>query len=180
MKNFKNIPYVKFSIPNDISVETYLRKKKFRSYSTGAYAHVYTHAKYPDKVLKVLQDDSDDAYIDYLKFCSENQDSPFVPKIHAIYIIQSDFYCYNEQYYAIVLEKLKHKRTKSFSNALDGLMGELINLAEIVSKENIPDSIFSFSLNLMDFIHRKNLEIDIHDENVMYRGDIPVITDPVM
>ncbi len=146
----------------------------FRRLGEGAFAAVYEKPGYP-WVFKVFH--GDPAYLDFLKFALKNQSNPHVPKFKG-----QPFKISNDTY-AVRMEKLSHM----FSNVDDLLnltnrwRGGLLTAPqeEYLNDVDLPQMIPVLnSLGKLATTHGYNL--DIHNFNVMARGDTLVIVDPIV
>jgi hypothetical protein len=133
---------------------------------SGCYANVYAIDE--TRVLKIVKT-SDSGYARYADVCKNNK-NPHLPKILAqgvwggkqIYILER----------LTSIQESEHRaRGYAFMNAVSAFAqgDENPYLAPVAG---------AFS-DCMKILRDNNLANDIHDNNIMMRGDVPVITDPV-
>ena len=175
--DFGIVPITKFLLPKNMSIQKYLRTRHFSKISQGGYAEIFSHKKYPNKVLKVLSINGDLSYMKYLEFCCANQDSAFVPKVFAIYIIQG-----NVKYCAVVLEKLRAYNSRnnvSFQRILENILNLVSNKQSHVAITEFSSFCLQFSKFYEEHKLQYDFSLDLHNANIMLRGKTPVVTDPI-
>ncbi len=161
-----------------------LRNYGFKPIGTGAKGTVFQKPGYP-YVLKLFGDDN--AYLAWLDFCRKHQGNPYVPKVKGKPIHIKD------GFYGIRLEQLsKGKNRWGIAAALTTLVQHYTslfvrNLTLPVGtdlsyiKEFFPN--YSTDQNLKELIQgvhelkQRGIELDIHDDNVMFRGKQIVLID---
>ena len=152
---------------------TELVKYGFHKVGSGSFGFVYSKPGYP-WLFKIFN--TDPAYLAFLKWAITHQDNPHAPKIKGKIIK------INDDTYAIRIEQLK-----PFRRSTD----QLYNLQQIFEKYldsrrkltisdrkwfeiNFPDM-----LEVIDAMKQTGYHFDIHIDNIMLRGKVPVITDPI-
>lgn len=153
-----------------VSVDEILNSSGYTRLGAGAYGAVYEKpgASY---VLKVFTT-KDIAYIDYIKLCMSNQSDYFPRFIGKMVRV-------NEVYSAIRMEKLGMfpmmkgdaiaRNIREYIQLGDGVDGEVLDwLDEYPGMEDA-----------CDLIRTLDHPLDLKWDNVMKRGNIPVIVDPV-
>ena len=141
------------------NLKDYMSNYGFKLLGAGKYASVYGKPSY-DYVIKVFMKDS--AYLKWIKFAKDHQDNPYMPRVKGKVLKISDYI------YAIRLEKLTtgdYTKTKFFKEYSTWQKDN----SYVSSDENIQEVLVEFGKN-------KKL-IDIHGENVMFRGEQLVIID---
>lgn len=164
-------------------LDNIMRRHGFESIGVGAKGSVFAKQGYP-YVLKVFGDDS--AYLDWLNFCRQHQDNPYVPKIKGkpIHI--------TEGFYAIRLERLlKGNNAFGVSQALAALADNY----EAIFEQGEPlfklfngrrsDFYYHIKQHFPNYMEDANLKevlkgindlkqrghrLDIHNDNIMFRG----------
>ena len=153
-----------------------LAEYKFYKKSEGMYAHIFVHPTYP-YVLKVFNA-ADEGYKIWFKFSKENQDNPFVPKIKGGLVKITD------DAYACRLEELDpfvdnlNDISKIFWGVFLETDGFVNNVSYIIHKSFGQDIYVDAVLkNFMAFRKTYGM-LDMHQDNIMLRGDQLVIIDP--
>ena len=148
------------------SLPQFLNKYGFTISGSGKYSSVFVNEKYP-YALKIFMKDA--AFMKWLKFCKQNQDNPFVPKIRGGLVKITDFI------FAVRMEKLKSFYNYNKNDELNKLfMKVFIEFDEdekiIKTNNKHIDDIFVL------FQRNKNL-MDLHHENMMVddAGQIKII-----
>jgi hypothetical protein len=132
----------------------------FKLLGAGKYASVYGKASY-DHVIKVFMKDS--AYLRWIKFAKDHEGNPYVPKVRGKVLKISEYI------YAIRLEKLSA-----------GNFGSTEFYTEFAKWQRDGSYVSSdpdIQVILEEFSKNKKL-LDLHGENVMFRGNQLVIVDP--
>ena len=182
------------------SLKDYLRRlvsvEGIKLLGGGAFSQVFQHPTLKNVVTKVYTS-RDTAYADYLSWCKEHQDNPYVPKI----IDDVSYKNGRSAYHIVFMEKLKPVSSatahiKKFTQLMsldpdedEELIGILREATEnhdmevmnsfmrACFKEGRGDAkltevwkkIISYGINV----------VDLHHGNVMLRGTHLVFTDPV-
>lgn len=153
----------------------------FRLVGKGSYGAVYEKPGYP-WLFKIFTDDT--PYEKYIRWAIANQSNPHVPKI------KGGLLKINNRTFAVRMEKLAH-----FSSQLGD---EKIQKLRIIlskyegeygmerSEKNWLTSTYPKLLQVVDAIEKiyhsdDSFGMDMHGDsgNIMLRGDVPVITDPL-
>jgi hypothetical protein len=161
----------------------FLTAKGFRQLGSGAYAGVWEHPNHP-WVFKVFK--NDEAYMTYYKWCRSHQNNPNVPKIKGGVIK------INDETYAIRMEKLS-PIDKDVYNDVDRAVGAFEWYVRGIKKgwdeetmERVRAELEEYReaypgiYEIMAMIFKSGYRLDLHFNNIMQRGDIPVITDPIV
>lgn len=151
----------------------FMAQNGFRSMGRGYYGEVFEKPGYP-WVFKVFRDDA--AYLRFITYAARNQDNPNLPKVKGLPMrIAPDTY-------VVRIEKL---------SPIDGQHKELASLLYDLGDAEEDDELSSEMAwlgkrypGIRRFISmaRKawpDLSLDIHHDNIMLRGAIPVLSDPV-
>lgn len=149
----------------------YLKLRGFKMLGSGHYAIVFTHPTL-DFCIKLFR--KDEGYQTFLRFCWANKGNTCLPKFFGK-IMKID-----DNYFAVRMEKLKRMTAAQYSlfediefhlDKNDYLKQEYPNL------DQTQPNLVSTLITLFDH-NDGTLNIDIHECNVMMRGDTFVITDP--
>ena len=160
----------------------FLRSKGINAKGSGSYGTVYQHPTHKDVVVKVW-DSGDYGYESWIKFCAKNQDNPLVPKIY--------HNSKHGEFNITMLEKLKPldevdfwdtQWNKHLSPHFDFIPStKFCWVGELKAKHEHAKQILKF---LKRNICNHDTSLDLHDENVMWRGKGGkrqlVITDPLV
>jgi hypothetical protein len=160
-----------YSTRNRMQVFTeYLERYGFVRLGHGSYGTVYEKSGYP-WVFKIFKNDP--AYLYYVKYIKDNQANANVPRIkgHTIAI--------NDDTYAVRMEKLSPP-DEDIIEDLEYMAGILsLSLGERpVDVEPIIEAYPGIYKIFTDLI-QSGYRLDVHEDNIMMRGNVPVITDPV-
>lgn len=145
----------------------------------GAFSFVYYSRRYPGMVLKLFE--RDPGYLTYLKQIRRSQ-NPHFPRTSRVRKIRFRTYFGTLLRYAVLIERLKALRIHEQDHA-DRIGDFASGLSTATDLERyfkrypkLPDAI-SLIQRLSD---RIPAVIDIHDENILKRKSVPVITDPLV
>lgn len=177
------------------SYEERLRDIGTRRIGAGLHATVHRHPKYKTIVVKVSSEGwKKGGPLVYLQYAMQHQDNPHVPKIYGVRRFTNKD---GGNYFIAFIEKLDEYiklRYKQKKIILQKYFGELANkdidgwelsvyyLRELraqAAKTGVPNK---HLLEVLSFIRErgtKDRAIDLHDGNIMMRGNVPVITDPL-
>lgn len=159
----------------------------FTATGSGMYGTVWTHPNY-NYVLKVFSS-RDTAYTAWVNTCLQNEDNPHLPKF-----ISPKIFNITDKVSAIRMEKLKHigaGRVMKLMYDIDGIIktAKLKNKSPSGLVRYYPtlDSykqLFPTIMDAIDVLYNflnstQGVRLDIHNENVMGRGNYLVFTDPV-
>ena len=148
----------------------------------GTYGVVFTHPKDPKTVIKLFSS-KDTGYKRYLDFALSNQDNPHVPKVKGrpVSLMQGHMQI-------IRLEKLREYNEGNSSD--DEFFSYMFDFLKYVRdhEENkdtpMPDSLGDLFMQYpkiypVVMLLAENINSDdFHEYNFMFRGSVPVITDP--
>lgn len=161
----------------------YLSDHGFKQLGAGAFAGVWEHPDHP-WVFKIFK--GDEAYFTYYNYCKQHRNNPNVPRIkgHPIKI--------NNDTYAIRMEKLDPIDQTLFKE-MDNIIATYEKYALGVSKKQGAEVIGQINSKIAEYKHTypgicKIIEMiyasgyrpDLHFNNIMQRGNVPVITDPMV
>lgn len=126
---------------------------------SGHYSTVY--ALSPSLALKFAFHDG--CYFRYVQgIIRELKGNPYVPRIFAYYDCGD--------YDAYVIERLERPLNEQWY--------DVGRLTEIADTGNLDRCLNSEELAIMTWLHRQKLCNDFHEDNIMFRGNQPVIIDP--
>lgn len=147
-----------------ISVIKSFLRRGFRMVGDGCYAAVFESNQDPNLVYKV----GNTACDPYLTYIQANIDSPSFPRVHKTYID------YDNDYYIVVMERLdpvpEHKHGTLPVNIRKQFTGE-------VSADTDMQPVIDLVTRLLDCC--SDFKLDLHAGNIMMRGLVPVVTDPL-
>jgi hypothetical protein len=146
----------------------------FTRLGEGAFAAVYEKPGYP-WVFKVFH--GDPAYLDFLQYALKHQNNPHVPRF------KGRPFKITHNTYAIRMEKLSHefKNIDDIMNLINRWKSGPLTAAqeEYLRDVNMPQMIPLLN-DLKNLAKARRHMLDIHKGNVMARGDILVIVDPLV
>lgn len=146
---------------------TYLMSKGYSVLGKGSYAKVLISPKH-DYVLKIF-DSYDTGYWKFLEFVANNH-SQYLPNVIGKPLK------INAEYSAVRLEKLA---TNSKSQLISSMIKKYY-----LNKATANHLFYAYPgfTNLLDklsaFRNENNLLMDLHSDNIMFSGEIPIIIDP--
>jgi hypothetical protein len=147
-----------------ITVIKSFMRKGFRLIGDGCYAAVFESNCDPNLVYKVGNNASDP----YLAYIQANINSPHFPRVHSVFID------YDNNYYIVTMERLEeipdHKRTSVPSNIRTQFTRES---AVDPDMQSLVERVEALLSSCTDF------KLDLHSGNIMMRGVVPVVTDPL-
>ena len=145
-----------------------LMKRGWEYFDEGEYSVVLHHADFPYLVRKVTHS-KDDPYVHFIRWSVKNPDT-HLPKVLAMFD--------DPKFFAVDLERLEPMDESSdreqdilyyLDNALSG--------CDIKDIKHVPETLRKTANMLFSEFRHKYVN-DIHEANIMYRGDVPIITDP--
>lgn len=161
----------------------FLTAKGFKQLGYGAFGGVWEHPNHP-WVFKVFKGDK--AYLTYYKWCRGHQGNENVPKI------KGGLIKINDETFAIRMEKLDKIDSKLY-NDVDSLLAAFEQYARGVKKGwdaetmgRLRDDLSYFKekypgiYEIMVMLYKSGYQLDLHHNNMMQRGNVPVITDPIV
>ena len=150
----------------------YMDENGFKQLGQGAFGAVYEKPGYP-WVFKVFNNDP--AYLAWINYVANNQSNEHVPKI------KGKPFRINDGVFAVRMEKLSPFRDSPIADAV------LYGQTNEYNKENLTRLGHTDVIPVLNAIQHlaygdltKDWRVDLHIGNVMMRGDIPVITDPIV
>ena len=197
LTGYKNNPNYKelLKSPSFAKFANLAMKQGWKFYGHGLNGAVLKHPN-KDWVYKVFSDEGylDSGYYGYVVWAAKNQNNPFVPKVGKPVKIPGASHNHNSltdhnNLYVVRIELLspangkndprfekfidqRYDRSKTDDNHLD--LGEELTLYD----HAIP-SLFYYDKNFKEVWKFANHQLDLGIENVMFRGDQLVITDPM-
>ena len=158
----------------------------------GFFGMVFSNPSLP-YVLKIFTA-RDHAYVVWLKYCLSHRDNPHVPKFRGKMIrLSGDVYAVrmekltadaDQSYWVVVLadavlRAIEHK--SDLENVIRAYYyNEDIVLAKLQELEQeFPELLATLETVVTIYQKGQSLGHDVHPGNIMYRGRIPVITDPL-
>lgn len=151
----------------------YLETQGFKHIGQGSYSEIYLKPGYP-WMFKLWSHDP--AYLWWITWAAKHQDNPNVPRVKGLPVkIAPDTY-------VVRLEKLRGRSRYDHKQLADMLDG--IETVDDISKEDLQwirreypgiyDALRVIQRAGSDFV------VDLHSDNIMMRGQIPVLADPVV
>lgn len=138
---------------------------KFKQVGSGLFAMVMKNDKYP-YVLKIY-DRNDTGYKHYLDFCLKNQDNPYVPKIKGR---------------PTPINKTKYMfiRLEALQPVTSGEARAMFNAYESVKMGTSTNKNLKKVVDFVEMMRSEpDIHFDLHQGNIMKRGNQLVITDPL-
>lgn len=181
---------VKKYLTSDATVHDVLKAKGFSPVGSGLYATVYDHPQLP-YVLKIFQV-KDHAYLSFVHMAQQHN-NPHFPKFRGKPMLIPE-----TEYYAVRMEPLAAWAPNSVSILdralvhISGIVDDLPDWRRIFETPYDEETIRSLKvffrkwpkflealILLQEFEQtHKDVYFDLHFENIMKRGSVPVITDP--
>lgn len=175
-----------------------LDKLGMKSAGGGIHSEVYEHPQYNTIVVKVGSEGKSGGPFAYLSYAYNHQDNPHVPKIFGVRRFKNKK---GRNFFVAFIEKLttygklSYKQQKAITRKYFGpvsskifgsqiwdefFYGENFSLVVKQAKQTgVPNKKL---LEVITFIHDYDAahpsSIDLHEENIMMRGSVPVIIDP--
>lgn len=142
-----------------VEIKSFEDVSGFKKLGSGCYSDVY--ALDDTRVLKIVKK-KDSGYARFVEICKKNRNNPHLPRI-----LYSGMWAGKQIY---VLERL---RNDQYSKAND-------NFRSALSLGNNPYITYGNKdiAELARLLKDNNLTNDLHSGNVMFRGDVPIVTDP--
>ena len=157
----------------------YLETQGFKHIGYGSFSSVYLKDGYP-WMFKLWSHDP--AYLWWITWAAKHQDNPNVPRVKGLPVkIAKDTY-------VVRLEKLRGliRREGNLSKGYDKLayLVDRIESVDDLSKEDLQwiRSEYPGVYDILRVIQKAGSDfvVDLHGDNIMLRGQVPVITDPVV
>jgi hypothetical protein len=151
----------------------------FQHLGTGSYGSAYIRPDYP-WVFKIFRDDP--AYLSFITYAKDNQGNPNLPKIGG------DFIPINNDTYVVKLEKLSgitDEEFKDIKRQIDVMVDSIFDAVDEPDMNNIQLNAIKMYPGIYQFLqywyhNMPQSELDIKPGNIMARGDIPVLLDPIV
>lgn len=145
-----------------------LLKKGWLYLDEGKYSVVLQHPDFPYMVRKVTNTKTD-PYIHFIKWTVENPD-PHLPKVLQIFD--------EDEYFAVDIERLE-PMDETCESEIEILKYLDLSLSGYQTQRNkfVPASIEHVATKMYQKF-KNQFVTDIHEGNIMYREEVPVITDP--
>lgn len=148
----------------------------------GSYA-IVIGAKNADYVLKIVRTNESANFLTYARYCRRNwRRNKHLLKVYHIVDVEFDELINGGAYSIIISEKLRLDTSKANKFHYQTHRAGSWNTG---GEKKCPKSQLSFMAacdNVFGYLERvstRRICTDIHDENVLFRGKIPVIVDPV-
>ena len=157
----------------------YLETQGFKHIGQGSFSEIYLKQGYP-WMFKLCSHDP--AYLWWITWAAKHQNNPNVPRVKGLPVrIAPDTY-------VVRLEKLRGliRREDNLSRGYDKLsyLVDRIESVDDLSKEDLQwiRSEYPGVYDILRVIQRAGSDfvVDLHGDNIMLRGQVPVITDPVV
>jgi hypothetical protein len=145
-----------------VSMRSFEEVTGLRKIGSGHFSNVY-HVN-DTTVLKIVKKE-DTGYARFVALCKKHSDNPYLPRIK-----------YSGVWGGKTVYLLERLREAGYAES--NLTQEFIN---VVNQRHIPRFYTITDANLLavrDLLQGERMVTDLHSQNVMYRGDQPVITDP--
>jgi hypothetical protein len=179
LKGYKNEPLY-IILQNSTNISEFIENLEANNYKeymigSGFFSGVFARPQ-DNYVIKIFQNDK--GYNKFLKYILQNQNNPHIPKIKGKPITLL------KKYKIVRIEKLSPITTPEQEEIFNKLYhyinrkypnGKADNQSEI--KYTIKNKYPNIIPILEIMIDNKTI-LDFHKENMMFRGDTPVITDP--
>ena len=159
----------------------WLKSKNFKLLGEGSYSSVF-QSPTENFVVKVNKGYIDQGFLKFVDFCHKNKGNLHLPKIGEI----KKF----DKFYIVFIEKLESNNGEHDNDDIALDIEKLVLMSDSYEKvmkdiksfysEDIVKQIIECADILKDFLKNKKLFVDLHGENIMWRGNILVITDPVI
>lgn len=148
--------------------------------SAGCFGAVYPKLGSRNRVIKVST--NDDAYLSFIKHVIKHQGNPFYPHVYAATLYRKCGYYKVHEYLVVELERLKHdapRASRLISYLQDDDKHARLKLA--FQKMKLPRNRVHHFHEAFDCFQRLRgkFKSDLHEHNIMFRGNQPVLTDPV-
>lgn len=176
-----------------------LSRARIKKLGAGAYAHVLAHPRYRNVVVKVHRMDfhrspEDDGYIQYLMRAQKYPDNPYFPQLVDIRFFRNrkenlGKWETHPMYAITFMEKLSPKpanpkrwEASPIFEIFDDLyiQGPYDLKYFIDAALKIGDRNLAQAFKVIDSVREDGFgTLDIHEQNVMWRGNQPVFTDPI-
>jgi hypothetical protein len=146
----------------------------------GAFSTVYENSRYPRIVYKMFRDDK--AYLKFLKHI-EGRRNPHFPLHHGLGMIPvAQRVSAEYRYWGVYLERLQRRRQNRYTDLAESVWFR--GSYESPSRNRILDvkhrwpSFYRACLHLRG-LRRHAVWADFHWGNILFRGNCPVLTDPL-
>ena len=157
----------------------YLETQGFKHIGQGSFSEIYLKPGYP-WMFKLWSHDP--AYLWWITWAAKHQDNPNVPRVKGLPVKIAP------ETYVVRLEKLRGlvPREGNLSKGYDRLayLVDRIESVDDLSKEDLQwiRSEYPGVYDILRVIQRAGSDfvVDLHGDNIMLRGQTPVITDPVV
>ena len=152
----------------------FLEDHGFTLLGSGSFGAVFEKPGYP-WVFKIFH--QDDAYMTFLKYAITHQSNPNLPKINGKILK------INDSTYAIRMEKLTSfvsgKQQSEDTLILNDVLERYRFRAENKKDESWLNTTYPGIANALRDLMKTDWHLDLHDENIMMRGNVPVLIDPI-
>lgn len=149
-----------------------LAHKGIQKLGSGSFSRVFVHPEHPNVAVKVGQVHRNN--LTWLNWVRAHQTNPYVPKIYSLHRLR--FRSKNTIYFVAFMEKLKplsQLKPISVWLELELLVGKYIaNSGNALNDPALKQ--------VLDFLIRYRLDLDLQPRNFMIRGQQIVFTDPLI
>lgn len=154
----------------------YMSDNGFNKLGQGAFGAVYEKPGYP-WVFKLFANDA--AYLAWINYVAKNQSNEHVPKL------KGKPFRINDGVFAVRMEKLKRMPDTWWDDPLldKVVYGGITSKNKEELKELGHEDLATVLVDIHHLAHgniNNDWNTDMHGGNIMMRGDIPVITDPIV
>lgn len=148
--------------------------------SEGCYGAVYPKPGCHSRVIKVAKNDR--AYLGFVKQALKHQDNPFFPRVYAAALYRRYGCVKIHEYLVVELERLHHNEARA-ARLISYLQDDEnhARLKAAFERMKLPRNRvrhFHEAFNCFQQL-RSRYRSDLHERNIMFRGNQPVLTDPV-
>lgn len=181
-------------------LKDWLMSKNFKKAGEGGYATVYV-SETENFVVKVNDGHFDNNYVDFINFCHRNKSNQHLPKIGQIKKLSKES---GDKWFVVFIEKLEPfdirkvfgVEPNEYEKILDFFF-KLINKPSKISNKDVIKQLIESGLSetqytnqladigntVHDFCDQYSIDpkdfLDMHDDNLMMRGNTIVVIDPV-
>ena len=169
----------KFDYPQDLI--NFLEDNNFKKKGEGVFSSVYADDSHK-VVIKINKGVIDNSYIKFANFCRK-ENSPHLPKLGKIRKF--------DDYYVLAMEKLETSNSSDFKDMCSWIgkvsivIGRSLKTKQDILDAEIPavyesqrDGIIKIIKDMKSLLD-SDINFDLHDENIMLRGNTIVLMDPI-
>jgi hypothetical protein len=157
-------------------LQLFMEQRGWKILGTGYFASVFESPKVPGMVLKLMPR-RDQGYMRFYSM-AKRSDNPHFPVVSRLGVMNVP-----DPMYAVLLEKLEPKDYSRVdyivSPMKDFFRGDIDQLPNYISRE-YPELEKALAMARSLLRGNKGYNDDLHSSNIMWRGNVPVITDPIL